>query len=95
MNEYLSQVNAGAFYLIIALVLTFITVMCLVFLVKSYRAGIKIGMDKKNTEKDHFIQRHLHAASVHQHFAWRCSTQRNLGRAIFLAASFGYRCFAV
>ena len=51
MNEYLSQVNAGAFYLIVALVLTFITAMCVVFLVKSYRAGIKIGMDKKVLKK--------------------------------------------
>lgn len=47
MNDYLSGVNAGIFYLIVACVLGFITVMCFVFLVKSYRAGIKIGMDKK------------------------------------------------
>lgn len=46
MNEYVSQVNAGAIYLIVALVLAYITAMCLVFLLKSYRAGIKIGMDK-------------------------------------------------
>ena len=51
MNEYLSQVNAGTFYLIVALVLAFITAMCVVFLVKSYRAGIKIGMDKKILKK--------------------------------------------
>lgn len=51
MNEYLSQVNAGPLYLIVALVLTYITVMCLVFLIKSYRAGIKIGMDKKVLKK--------------------------------------------
>lgn len=47
MSDYLSSVNAGIFYLIVACVLGFITVMCFVFLVKSYRAGIKIGMDKK------------------------------------------------
>lgn len=47
MSEYLSGVNAGIFYLIVACVLGFITVMCCVFLVKSYRAGIRIGMDKK------------------------------------------------
>jgi hypothetical protein len=47
MNEYLSQVNTGMFYLIVALVLAFITVMCFVFLIKSYRAGIKLGMDKR------------------------------------------------
>jgi len=46
MGDYVSQVNAGAIYLIVALVLAYITAMCLVFLLKSYRAGIKIGMDK-------------------------------------------------
>ena len=51
MNEYLSRVNAGYFYLIVALVLTFITVMCFVFLVKSYRAGVKLGMDQKVLRK--------------------------------------------
>lgn len=47
MNEYLQSVNSGVFYLLVAGVLLFITIMCAVFLVKSYRAGIAIGMDKK------------------------------------------------
>lgn len=47
MGDYLSQVNAGVLYLIVALVLTYITIMCFVFLIKSYRAGVKLGMDKK------------------------------------------------
>jgi len=51
MNEYLLQVNAGPIYLIVALVLAYITVMCLVFLLKSYRAGIKIGMEKEVLNK--------------------------------------------
>jgi len=51
MNEYLSSVNAGIIYLLVALVLAFIVVMCVVFLVKSYRTGIKIGMDKKVLRK--------------------------------------------
>ena len=51
MNEYLQSVNTGAFYLIVAIVLGFVTVMCFVFLIKSYRAGIKIGMDKKVLRK--------------------------------------------
>ena len=45
MSEYLAGVNSGVFYLLVAIVLGFITLMCGVFLVKSYRAGIKIGMD--------------------------------------------------
>ena len=47
MNEYLKQVNSLPFYLITGGVLLFILIMCVVFLVKSYRAGIAIGMDKK------------------------------------------------
>ena len=51
MGDYLSNVNSGVFYLIVAAVLAFITVMCVVFLVRSYRTGIKIGMDKKVLRK--------------------------------------------
>lgn len=51
MNEYLSSVNAGFLYLLVAVVLAFITILCVVFLVKSYRAGIKIGMDKAVLKK--------------------------------------------
>ncbi len=51
MSDYLSSVNAGIFYLIVAIVLGFVVVMCFVFLVKSYRAGIAIGMDKKELKK--------------------------------------------
>lgn len=47
MNEYLKQVNSLPFYLIVGGVLLFILIMCVWFLVKSYRAGIAIGMDKK------------------------------------------------
>ena len=46
-NDYIASVNSGPLYLMVALVLTFITVMCFVFLIKSYRAGIAIGMERK------------------------------------------------
>ena len=51
MNSYLSSVNAGYFYGIVAVVLTFIMAMCLVFCIKSYRAGIAIGMEEKALKK--------------------------------------------
>lgn len=47
MSDYLSQVNSLPFYLIVGGVLLFIVVMCFVFLIKSYRAGVALGMDKK------------------------------------------------
>ena len=51
MNEYLAQVNAPYFYVLVALILAFVTVMCFVFLIKSYKAGLKIGMDKAVLKK--------------------------------------------
>ena len=51
MTTYLSGVNSPAFYAIVAIVLTFITAMCFVFLIKSYKAGISIGMDPKVLKK--------------------------------------------
>ena len=51
MNTYLNDVNSGFFYLLVAAILTFITLMCVVFLVKSYKAGIEIGMDKQVLKK--------------------------------------------
>lgn len=51
MNEYVSSVNSGVFFLIVALVMSFITVVCFLFLIKSYRAGVKLGMDKKVLRK--------------------------------------------
>jgi hypothetical protein len=49
--DYLTSANAGIFYLIVGLVLAFVVVMCFVFLIKSYKAGIEIGMDKKDLKK--------------------------------------------
>ena len=51
MTSYLESVNAGSFYLIVALILGLMTVLCAVFLIKSYRAGIAIGMDPKVLKK--------------------------------------------
>ncbi len=51
MNGYSESVNAGYFYLLVAGVMAFITAICVVFLLKSYKAGIKIGMDKKVLKK--------------------------------------------
>ncbi len=51
MEQYLAGVNSMTFYAIVAVVLGFITVMCFVFLIKSYKAGVAIGMDPKVLKK--------------------------------------------
>lgn len=47
MTDYIKIVNSPVLYLIVAGVLSFITIICIIFLIKSYKAGISIGMDKK------------------------------------------------
>ena len=51
MSNYLETINSIPFYAIVALVLVFVVVMCVIFLVKSYKAGIALGMDAKDLKK--------------------------------------------
>jgi len=51
MGNYLETVNSIPFYVIVALVLVFVVTMCVIFLVKSYKAGIALGMDPKDLKK--------------------------------------------
>ncbi|MDL2323586.1 DUF5058 family protein [Ruminococcaceae bacterium OttesenSCG-928-A16] len=51
MNSFLQMANSGTMYLIVGVVILFVTVMAIVFMVKAWREGIKIGMDKKKMRK--------------------------------------------
>ena len=86
MGDYLSQVNATSFYVIVAAVLTFITIMCGYIVVKCYRAGIKMGMDPAALKKT------ITASAT---FAWCYSFKRHIGGSALLASSFCYRFIAV
>ncbi len=44
MEDYLALANSTPLFLVVGGVLLFIAVTCVVFIIKSYRAGIKIGM---------------------------------------------------
>ena len=49
--SYLDIANSAPLYLVVALILLFIALLCLVFIVKSYKAGVAIGMDRKILKK--------------------------------------------
>ena len=49
--NYLSQVNAPALYLMVGGIIAFVLVMCVFFLLRSYKAGLDIGMDKAVLKK--------------------------------------------
>lgn len=51
MKDYLKLANSTPVYLIVGFVLMFVVMMCIVFMVKSYKAGLKLGMDKKVLKK--------------------------------------------
>ena len=45
-HELLTQLNAPSMYAIVALAIGGVVAMCVFFLIKSWRAGLRIGMDK-------------------------------------------------
>lgn len=51
MGDYLKQVNGTGLYLIVGIVLLSVCAMCVVFLIKSWRAGIRLGMDRAALKK--------------------------------------------
>ena len=51
MGDFMEMANSGVLYLIAGAVIAFVMVMAVVFLVKAYREGVRIGMDKKKMHK--------------------------------------------
>lgn len=51
MNNYLELANSKIVYLIVAAILLFVALFCSFFIIRSYRAGIKMGMDKSKLKK--------------------------------------------
>lgn len=47
----LEKLNSPVMYLIVGVAIASIAVMCIFFMVKSYKAGVKLGMDKKILKK--------------------------------------------
>ena len=45
--SYIEAANALPLYLIVGVILLFIAALCVLFIIKSYRAGVRIGMDRK------------------------------------------------
>ena len=48
-TSLLSRLNSPAMYGIVALAIGLVVAMCVYFMVKSWRAGVKVGMDKAIT----------------------------------------------
>ena len=51
LENFLSMANSGVMYLIAGVVILFVMLMAVVFFVKAYREGVKIGIDKKKMHK--------------------------------------------
>ena len=49
--SYLEIANSFPLYIIVGVILFFIAGLCVLFIVKSYRAGLAIGMDRKVLRK--------------------------------------------
>ncbi|MCR5594563.1 MAG: DUF5058 family protein [Lachnospiraceae bacterium] len=47
----LSQLNSAPLYLICGIIILFVAIVCVIFLVRAYKAGIAIGMDKAKLKR--------------------------------------------
>ena len=47
MSDFLAKANSGVLYLVAIGVVVFILAQCLFFMVRAYREGLRIGMEKK------------------------------------------------
>ncbi len=51
MNSYITIANSTTLYLVVSSILLFVVLMCIFFIYKSYRAGLKLNIDKKILRK--------------------------------------------
>lgn len=51
MGDFFSMANSGVMYLIAGTVVLFVMAMALVFFIKAYREGVRVGIDKKKMHK--------------------------------------------
>lgn len=49
--NYLEKANSPLLYITVGIILLFVAATCVIFMIKSYKAGLKIGMDKKVLNK--------------------------------------------
>ena len=51
MKSFLDHVNIPLFFIMVGIVLLFVCIFCVVMMIKSYRAGIEMGMEKEVLRK--------------------------------------------
>ena len=49
--EILSQLNSPAMYLLCGAIILFVALVCVFFMIRAYRAGVAIGMDKTKMKR--------------------------------------------
>ena len=47
----ISQLNSLPLYLICGAIILFVAIVCVIFMIRAYRAGIKLGMDKAKLKR--------------------------------------------
>ena len=67
MDNFMAMANSGMLYLIAGVVIAFVMILAAVFLVKAYREGVKIGMDKKKMHTEPIKTLGVHNVEVRVH----------------------------
>ena len=87
----LHQLNSIPIYVICGSIIAFVAALCVIFMVRAYRAGLAMGMDKAKNEAGHHFQRHLFSAAQCRDFAGCHRLGRKSRYAVAVASLVGHR----
>lgn len=91
----LEQLNSLPMFLIAGGAVAFVIFLCVVFIVRSWRAGVAMGIDKAKLRPGRHLKRHLYGAACGVHSSGRHRAQRQPGHSAAVAAPFGGGRFAL
>ena len=78
----LNQLNSAPMYLICGGIIAFVAVVCVIFLIRAYRAGKALGMDETK------MKRTIISSAEYWNFTGSHCTFRKSGNTVAVASSF-------
>ena len=88
------KLSSAPMYLICGGIIAFVALLCVVFMVRAYKAGKAIGMDTAKMKRV-IVSSATFSVLERGYSAWRYCAVGQFGHTVAVAAAFGYRCAAL
>ena len=82
----LAELNSASIYVICGGIILFVAVVCVIFLIRAYKAGIAAGMDKAMLKRaDDYVEYHILGVAERGYFAGCHSLIGQFGNPVAVA----------